>query len=192
MLGLVIAKEFKKLELYQNEIQDEFCRLCQINTKLQNIKAKLFCGDFAKIDFKLKFDIIISNPPFYDKEVLKTKNQNKHIARYNDNLPLELFIQKASSLLDYRGRLFFCYDAKQFDKIILVLNIYKLNIQNIKFVHSKSNTNAKLVMIYARLDSKSKTTIEPPAIVFDSFGKQTKYTKDIFNKSSLYSIKGRF
>ena len=96
-------------------------------------------GSFSTIEFDKQFDMCISNPPFYHSNVIKSENENLKIARYNDSLPLEKFIEKTSKILKNNGKFFFCYDVKQLSEIIKLLSFYKLNIESLQFVYPNKN-----------------------------------------------------
>ena len=68
--------------------------------------------------------------------MIKSENQSLKIARYNDSLPLEDFIQKSSIILKQDG-VTFCYDSKQIAQIIVLLQKYKFNLESLQFVHPK-------------------------------------------------------
>lgn len=189
ILGLLIAREFKNLNLNQCEIQELFQFFTKKNSELNKIDSFLYKGSFLEIDFEKKFDICISNPPFYHSNVIKSENENIKIARYMDSLPLENFIKKVSIILKDSGKFLFCYDAKQIDMIIYFLKEYKLNIEAIQFVHPKLDKDASLVLVYARKNSKSLIKILGPLIAFDEKGDFTQKVNNIYKKCSTYSIK---
>lgn len=188
ILGLLIARDYPRLKLNQCEVQKEFQQLSQKNAQTNKIDAQLYEGDFIEITFDKTFEICISNPPFYNSNVIKSENKNLKIARYNDAMPLEKFIQKSSSLLNQKGKFFFCYDVKQLNDIILFLNKYKFSIQAMQFIHPKKDKEASLVMIYARKNSKSLTTINPALVVFENEN-FTQEVQTIYSKTKTHSIK---
>lgn len=188
ILGLLIARDYPRLKLNQCEVQKEFQQLSQKNAQTNKIDAQLYEGDFIEITFDKTFEICISNPPFYSSNVIKSENKNLKIARYNDAMPLEKFIQKSSSLLNQKGKFFFCYDVKQLNDIILFLNKYKFSIQAMQFIHPKKDKEASLVMIYARKNSKSLTTINPALVVFENEN-FTQEVQTIYSKTKTHSIK---
>jgi tRNA1Val (adenine37-N6)-methyltransferase len=189
ILGLLVAKQFKKLSLNQCEIQDIFQFLSLKNSAINNIKSQIHKGSIIDIKFDSKFDIIVSNPPFYHSQVLKSYNKNIKIARYNDNMPLEDLLKKVVKILTSNGKFFFCYDAKQIDKIISICKNIHLNIEAIKFLHPKEDRTATIVMIYARKNSKSLLEVYPPFIMFDNNGEFKQNILNIYKKSSTHSIK---
>jgi tRNA1(Val) A37 N6-methylase TrmN6 len=189
ILGLLVSKDFEKIKLNQCEIQEIFQFFTEKNSFTNNISSKLYKGSFLEIIFDKKFDICISNPPFYHSNVIKSENKSLKIARYNDSLPLESFIKRTASILNSEGKFFFCYDSKQINEILLLLNKYKFNLEALQFVHPNESKDATLVLVYAKRNSKSLTKILKPLMVFDRNGNFTQEVQDIYEKSSTHSIK---
>ena len=189
ILGLLIAKDFEKIKLNQCEIQKMFQFFTVKNSSTNSINSKLYEGSFSEIDFDKKFDICISNPPFYHSDVIKSENESLKIARYNDSLPLEIFIKKTATILNSEGKFFFCYDVKQINQILLLLNKYKFNLEALQFVHPTESKDATLILVYAKRNSKSLTKILKPLIVFDKNSDFTQEVQEIYKKSSTHSIK---
>jgi tRNA1Val (adenine37-N6)-methyltransferase len=189
ILGLLVAKNFDKIKLNQCEIQKMFQFFTTKNSATNKINSKLYEGSFGDTEFGKRFDICISNPPFYHSDVIKSDNQSLKIARYNDSLPLEIFIKKSASILNSEGKFFFCYDVKQINQILLLLNKYKFNLEALQFVHPKESKEATLVLVYAKRNSKSLTKILKPLIVFDKNNEFTQEVQEIYKKSSTHSIK---
>jgi tRNA1(Val) A37 N6-methylase TrmN6 len=188
ILGLLVSREYPNLNLNQCEMQKTFQFLSLKNTETNNLNSYLYKGSFLNVEFEKKFDICVSNPPFYHSSVIKSENENLKIARYNDSMPLEDFIRKSSLILKDSGKLFFCYDVKQINEILLFLSKYKLNLEALQFVHPKDSKDATLILVYARKNSKSLTKILKPLFVFDEL-EFTPDVKKIYEKSSTHSIK---
>ncbi len=189
ILGLLVSREFEHLNLNQVELQEEFQFLSTKNSETNNLKNNLYKGSFLDLQFDKKFDICVSNPPFYHSNVVKSENKNLKIARYNDSLPLEVFIKKSAGILNNRGKFFFCYDVKQINEILLLLSKYKFNLEALQFLHPKQSKEATLVLVYARKDSKSLTKILNPLIAFDENGDFTNSVQEIYKKCGTHSIK---
>lgn len=188
ILGLLVARDNKKLNLNQCEIQESFQEFSQRNAKCNSIKTTMHKGSFLELNFEKQFDICVSNPPFYHSNVIKSENENLKIARYNDSMPLEEFIKKTSKILKNSGKFFFCYDVKQLNEIISLLNEFKLNIESLQFVYPKKGKDATLVLVYARKNSKSLLKVLEPLTVFDD-NEFTSDVKKIYEHSSTHSIK---
>lgn len=189
ILGLLLAREYTNLNLNQCEIQEVFQFFSSKNAQTNKLNATLYKGSFEKVEFDKRFDICVSNPPFYHSDVIKSENESLRIARYNDSLPLEQFIKKVSTVLSSEGKFFFCYDAKQVSEILILLNKYKFNLEALQFVHPKLSKDATLILVYAKKNSKSLTKIFNPLIVFENNNDFTQEVQNIYEKSSTYSIK---
>ncbi len=189
ILGLLVARDFKKLKLNQVEIQEKFQFLSHKNSQINKIDNQLHKGSFLDLKFEKQFDYIVSNPPFYPSSVVQSGNESIKIARYNDNLPLEQFIIKVSKLLNNGGKFFFCYDVKLLNDIIKHCDKVKLNIEALQFLHPKQSKEASLVMIMARKSSKTRCKILPPAIMFDEDGEFNEITNKVYSLCSTHSIK---
>jgi tRNA1(Val) A37 N6-methylase TrmN6 len=192
VLGLLIARDFQKVELESIEIQKEFQFLTHKNSEINNIKNKNHKTDFLNFDTKTYgnyYSFVISNPPFYDQNVIKSKNKSLNIARYNNHLPLQEFFSKVAKILKNRGSFIFCYDAKQLENILIELKNARLKPENIRFVHSKESKDSSIVMIQARKNSNSFLKILSPLIVFNKKNEYTSEVKNIYRKANTYTFK---
>lgn len=189
ILGLLVARNYPKLQLNQCEIQKDFQFLSQKNSEINGIKNKLFKESFTNYTFDKEFDYIVSNPPFYHSDVIKSENESLKIARYADSLPLEILIGKATKILKPQGKFFFCYDAKQLDNIMVLAKQNKLNIESIQFLHPNLKKEASLVMIMGRKNSKSPLKILPPLIMFKENGQFQEQIDQIYKSCNTHSIK---
>ena len=84
----------------------------------------------------------------------------------------------------------FCYDAKQVDILLQHLRAYGINPEKMQFVHSKLDRDSKLVMIAARVGSKSMMQVLPPYVVFDENSVYTSKAQRAFDRADTNSIKG--
>ena len=186
VLGLLIKRDFPKISLTFIEKQPVMCEFIKKNIKENNLDADLICDDFLVYEFEKRFDFIVSNPPFY-QGTLKSENEIKKIARYEEYLPMKEFFEKVNRLLKERGEFIFCYDAKRIDDIIHYMP-KPLKVIDIRFMHPRINKNATLVMIRAKRHAKSMVTIHPPLIGFEKEGYSNE-ANNIYKKASTKSIK---
>ena len=191
IISLLLSRDFS-LETSIVDKQEIMLNYAKHNYELNNLKVTATLNDFSNFCEEKKFDYVVSNPPFYDQNVTQSKNEHLNIARYAQHLPIENFIAKVKKVLKPRGRFIFCYDAKQVDKLLYELIKNKINPEQIRFVHSKIDRDSKLVMIAARLNSKSMMKILPPLIVFDKESNYNTEAKEAFKKAATNSIKGDY
>jgi len=186
ILGLLIKRDFNEIKLSQIDIQEKNKSLALKNAKANGIESQTVYGDFLKYDFDEKYDFIISNPPFYHSGSIKSENHSLFLSRHSKALEINSFVKKAYSLLNPKGSLIFCYDAKQLDSLFVCLTNAKFKVNEVRFVHVNEQKSASLVMIYAKRESKSLCKILPPLVLYEG-KKYTKVVEDIFKKADTNS-----
>ena len=191
ILSLLLSRDFA-LRTTIIDKQEKMLDYARHNFDLNNLEVEAYLGDFLSFESDEKFDMIISNPPFYDSEVTQSEEEHLNIARYAQHLPFDAFAQKVKKLLKPRGRFIFCYDAKQIDRVLSVLKLNNINPEVIRFVHSKIDRESKLVMIAARMNSRSMTKVMPPLVIFDARNCYLPEPKKAFERAETHSIKGDF
>lgn len=191
IISLLLTRDFHTQTTIIDK-QEIMMKYATHNYALNNLNVKTILDDFSNFSENEKFDYVISNPPFYDQNVTQSQNEHLNIARYAQHLPIETFIAKVKKVLKPRGRFIFCYDAKQVDKLLYTLIKYKINPEQIRFVHSKIDRDSKLVMIAARMNSKSMMKVLAPLIVFDEQSNYNVEAKKAFEKAGTNSIKGDY
>jgi tRNA1(Val) A37 N6-methylase TrmN6 len=187
IIGLLLARDFN-IELHQIELQDTMSFLSQKNAEINNIKLNHNKINFLDFNTEVKYDYIISNPPFYHQDVVQSDNQQINICRYNNHLPIDKFFQKVTKLLNNRGYFIFCYHPREISTLLIELKNAKLTVEDIRFVHPKIEKDANLIMIKCRKNSKAMTKLHKPFIAFDN----TEFSDEannIYKKARTYTIK---
>lgn len=188
ILSLLLSRDFV-LETTIIDKQESMLAYARHNFNLNGLSVEAVLGDIDTYQTDQRFETIVSNPPFYDSSVTQSENTHLNIARYAHHMPMEVLIRSARRLLVPRGYFLFCYDAKQVDKVLQVLREAGLNPEQLRFVHSKVDREAKIVMIAARAASKSMTKVLPPLIVFDEESHYHEEPRKAFEKADTHSIK---
>ena len=191
IISLLLTRDFN-IQTTIIDKQEKMLEYAKHNFSLNGLEVQGHLGDFTQWESDEKFDYIISNPPFYDASVQQSEDTNLNIARYAHHLPIDDFIPKVKKQLKPRGYFIFCYDAKQVDILLHHLTSSGITVETMQFVHSKIDRESKLVMIAARLNSKSMTKVLPPFIVFDENSVYREKAMSAFERANTNSIKGDF
>ena len=189
IISLLLSRDFK-IETSIIDKQEKMLNYAVHNYVLNGLTAQSYLGDFTELKTDERYDYIISNPPFYDENVQQSDDTHLNIARYAHHLPIEGFVKRVKTFLKPKGWFILCYDAKQIDLLLYHLKLSGINPEKIQFVHSKIDRESKLVMIAARNNSKSMTTILPPFVVFDDKNVYNPHVEAIFDRANTNSIKG--
>jgi len=162
VVGLLLKRNFSKIDLTQIDIQSLHVELTRKSAKKNELDSKVLHVDIRECNFEDKFDFIVTNPPFYHKGSQKSENEALKVSRYADVLPFSELCSSVSRNLKPRGSFVFCYDAKQVDVLLSELLKNKFKVNHMRFVHTKQNKEASLVLIHAKKSSKSLCKILPP------------------------------
>jgi tRNA1Val (adenine37-N6)-methyltransferase len=90
LLSLMYAQENLRAAIDAIEIDDEAVGQAKENVEASPFTKRIHVlhGDIKTFEFKKKYDLIISNPPFYENE-LRSGNTKKNIAHHHEGLLLE-------------------------------------------------------------------------------------------------------
>ena len=128
---------------------------------MESKNVKLYNADFLTFNFKIKYDLIFGNPPFY---VLKKKEVSPEYYKYFDGRPniFILFIIKSLSLLNDNGILSFVL-PKNFLNCLYYNNTRKYICDNFEIlsIHECNDTYIEtqqetIILNIRKSDNKSK------------------------------------
>ncbi len=106
IIALQLAQRSNAEMIDALEIDDHAYEQCVDNFENSPWGDRLFCyhASLAELVEEIddKYDLIISNPPFYSEDY-KTTNESRDVARFNDSLPFDELIESASLLLSDEG-----------------------------------------------------------------------------------------
>ena len=116
ILALMMAQRHEKATVFGIEPHILSFEEAKFNFNASQYAKRLSIESKKLQDFKsdVKFDLIISNPPYFENSTLGNKFE-KNSARHTFNLPIEEFYQNNANLLDENGKLYliFPYDLLQ-------------------------------------------------------------------------------
>ena len=90
LLSLMIAQKNQETGITGVEIDEDAGKQAKENINASPWKARIDIleGDVKNHDFPEKFDLIISNPPFYENEI-RSATDSKNVAHHSENLSLK-------------------------------------------------------------------------------------------------------
>lgn len=98
-IAIALAKVFPQAQIYALDISEEALGVATANAELNGVDVVFIRGDILNLNLDLKFDVILSNPP-YVRELEKARMQNNVI----DHEPSSaLFVSDTDPLVFYRA-----------------------------------------------------------------------------------------
>ncbi len=109
LIALMMAQKNSSAQIDAIEIDPEAFQEAVLNAGQSpwNDRIRFECNsfqEFAEMTDR-KYDLIVSNPPFFAKDGLKAPVQNRAQARHSGSLPLEVLISGAANMLTGSGRI---------------------------------------------------------------------------------------
>jgi tRNA1Val (adenine37-N6)-methyltransferase len=128
-------------------------------------RIKIFHSDAREFDFPKQYDVIISNPPFYENE-LKSDNNKKNLAHHNDGLRLPELLPIIKKNLSPDGIFFLLLPFKRNEEIRKLFIENDLAIRELTFVRQSSQHDFFRMMISGKIKTGEvvETNIDEIAI----------------------------
>jgi tRNA1Val (adenine37-N6)-methyltransferase len=120
IVSLMLAQRFPNIDIISSvEINPNAYKDClaNFNNSVWKYKLSTLLGDFTKIDFFEKFDLIVSNPPFFESGT-SSVNFGRELSRKNEYLPMTIFFNKSASILNDKGEIYVIYPYNQRESLI--------------------------------------------------------------------------
>jgi tRNA1Val (adenine37-N6)-methyltransferase len=164
LLSLMIAQE-NELAIDAIEIdQDSFEQASEnVEASPWANRIKVFHADARApittgIEFPKQYDIIISNPPFYEKE-LKGDDTKKNIAHHDEGLLLPELLSIIRKNLKPGGTFYLLLPYKRNEEIRKLLTENELAIRQLIFVRQSTKHDFFRIMLEGKLYTEENTEI---------------------------------
>ena len=101
LLTLMLAQKYQNAKIDAIEIDNDAYEETVKNIERSSWSKRITVikNDFLLHSFVKKYDLIVSNPPFYSNH-LKSVNHSINMARHNDTLPINQLIKKVVTVMD--------------------------------------------------------------------------------------------
>lgn len=127
LIALIIAQRNPQAYVDAIDIDEQACEQATENIEKSPFRERIrvIHQSFADYVTPQKYDLIISNPPFF-KNALKSPDAKRSIARHNDSLPLKQLIEQALTMLSENGRIALILPIQQSEELDFVIATHRL------------------------------------------------------------------
>ena len=183
-ISLILAFKNKNLKISAIENDGEYVKIAEENVlknKFINV-IKIVNDNIFNINNNLinHFDIVVSNPPFHNKNSNKSNNKFLDVAKRI--VDLEKWMEGCNKILKDRGTLFLIIPTDILDLVLVKLS-NKAGSFKIFPIWSDSKKSSKRVILLAKKGGASPTELMPGLKLYNSKGVQSK-------KAALLSEEG--
>lgn len=187
VLALMLAQRSNAEIIDAIEIDDSAYEQCVGNFENSSWSDSLFCYHASLDEFvdeiDDKYDLIISNPPFYSDD-FKTKNKQRDLARFNDTMPFKHLVESVSKLLSDKGRFSVIIPLKEEAHFTGLASVVKLFPNRI--LHVKGNPSSEIKRSLIEFSFKEQRVKTEELIIETS---RHQYTKEYINLTKNFYLK---
>ena len=173
-------------KVYCVEIQEDNFNILKNNIKVNNLENRIEifnedinnCYSIFKND---SLDYIVTNPPYYRNNAgIKNKDRNQYISRYEVFLNLDDIFKFAKYKLKTKGELYMINRPSRIVDILTSARKYNIEPKRMRIVNSKSDEEAKMVLIKFIKNSGNNFEMEKPLIIYNENNEYTEEVKRIY------------
>jgi len=153
LLSLMLAQQ-SNANIDAIEIDDETAAQATENEEACSFrnKIKIVNADVRNYRFEKKYDVIISNPPFYENE-LRSVSSKKNVAHHGDNLKLEELLYIIKDNLNKAGAFFLLLPFKREDEIKALIEQAEMKLLKLILVRQSVNHHYFRIMLMGKLQT---------------------------------------
>ncbi len=167
IIALLLATR-TKANIHAVELDKDSVREAEINfSNFTHKKPMVFHDDFVNfaLNSKQKYDLIVSNPPFFSNDLLPNNNSRK-AARHVDNLNHNNICEGVASLLSTNGSFCIVLPYGSAHNFTVTAAKFALHLHKQLIIYPKPSTQPNRVNMEFRF-SKSQTIITENMVIRD-------------------------
>lgn len=152
VIALMLAQRFAEARIDAVEIDAQAADTAKANALNSPFCARIevFHSAYEDFDTDSKYDMIVSNPPFFVND-LRNEEKRKGIARHADKNFFFNFIEKSNILLDEDGEIWLIIPLKQAEDVIEIASDFNISPKEQIRIHSdESKPPFRMMLCLAR------------------------------------------
>ena len=152
VIALMITQRFKNALVMAIEIDEDACREAEENFQASPWSNRLVSieEDILEIEFDSQFDLIVSNPPYYENSLL-SENDRTARAKHAEFLPIDQLITKVEDLLSENGSFWVIVPSENADNWIETARQHKLDLEkSISIIGKEGQGEKRHILAFGR------------------------------------------
>jgi tRNA1Val (adenine37-N6)-methyltransferase len=185
VLSLMLAQRNPNMHITALEINEDAAKDAAMNFERSDYanRISLQIEDFLLFKSKDKYDLIFSNPPFYDDKLL-AKNESLNLAKHISSMSLELLLENVKTKLHRDGSFWLIWPSNQHTKLLDLVDTFNFHIRMQIQINGKPESPVRTILELVQFPTK---TTSKSITIRDSDGNYSteykEFTKDFHNKT---------
>ena len=188
LLALMVAQIVNEAKMDAIEIDEEAAEQAKENAESSPWKDRIQIINADVVTFPLnkKYEVIISNPPFYENE-LRSGSERKNTAHHSKNLTLEELLTALKKNLAAGGNFFLLLPYKRNEEIRSLFNDHHLHISKIVCVRQSVHHDYFRIMLKGKLNYQYEAETETDEMsIWDDQKRYSREFVDLLKDYYLY------
>lgn len=190
IIPIILVAKSEISKVYALEIQDEVADMAKRSVLLNGLSESIeIINDDLKnksnLFDKASMDFVVSNPPYFKIDTLKSDNIKKLISRHEVKCNLSDIMETASYLLKPNKPFFIIHRPDRLVDLIELARKYKLEPKEIRFIHPNVAKAPNLVMIKYVKAANSGMKFLDPLYVYNEEGQYSDEINRIYSSETL-------
>jgi tRNA1Val (adenine37-N6)-methyltransferase len=159
LLTLMVIQKNPEMKIDAIEIDKDAAEQAKINVGSSPWKEQINIvqDDVKEFSFKKEFDLIISNPPFYENEI-RSATDSKNVAHHSQSLTVKELLAIIKENLSLTGSFFLLLPYKRNDEIKKLFKDQQLHVAKIVLVRQSVKHDYFRIFIKGSLNTEEKET----------------------------------
>jgi len=186
IIPLIMAYRNPESVIYGVEVQEELAKVASENiseNKLDN-RVTIMCRDMKSVSQQIvsgPVDLVVTNPPYRKTDSGRINpDDQKACARHEILITLKDVINTARQMLRVAGRFISIYPAERLTDMMSYMRLSGIEPKALRMVHSRLDTEAKLVIVEGAMEGKPGLKVYPPVIIYNEDGSYTEEVERMF------------
>ncbi len=170
IISILLARKFAHIKITAVEIQSTMAELCRLNITQNGLTDRITLVEQPITNLRnffhpSSFDLIVANPPYFRTGAGKqSPSPERFFSRHDRFASLDVWLD-LRFFLKNNGRFVLVFSADRFADAITSLRVRGLEPKCIRFVHSRQEKSAYLVLIEAVKAAGTGLAVLPPLII---------------------------
>ena len=186
IIPLIVAFRYPANLVYGVEVQQDLADLAHLNVRHNQMedRVQIFHQDMKTItqaQFSGSMDMVLSNPPYWRADSGRINpHAQRAVARHEIKVVLLDVLKVANAMLKTSGRFVAIYPSERLADLLISMRDCRLEPKILRFIHSKCDSDAKLMIVEAIKKGNPGLRVYPSLIIYRSDGTYTEEVASMF------------
>ncbi len=187
IIPLILAFRHPKITVAGLEVQPRLAAIARENVRANQMDDRIA---IVQADFRMQpgpvgagaVDVVVCNPPFRKKASGRINpDRERAVARHEIKATIGDVTSAAAGLLRVGGEFAAVYPASRLTDILIEMRRTEIEPRRLRLIHSRSEAEAKLVLVMGNKKSSGALFVDPPLILYQPDGSYTEEAQQMFS-----------